>query len=99
MLFKAESREMDAGPEDAGLGENADTANAINFHFHVRVTVRVPEVGKMGPPCGVFRVSFHNDGVLVQGIGKSERSLGLLPRVQVIRLFSTQPFRKRAPYI
>ena len=75
MLFEAESREVNAGPEDAGLGENADTANTINLHFHIRVTVRVPKVGKMGPPSGVFCVSFHNDGVLVQGISKSERSL------------------------
>lgn len=99
MFFETERWEMDACSEHAGLRENTDTSNPIDFHFHIWITVWISKVGKMRSPGGVFCISLHNNGILVQGISKGQGGFRLLPRVQVVWLSPTQPVRKRAPHI
>lgn len=41
MLLKAKSWKVNASSENFGLGQNADAAHAIDFHFHVRIAVRI----------------------------------------------------------
>lgn len=99
MLLETERREVAAGAEDLCFCEDTDTTNTVDFHFHVRVTVWVAKVGQVRAPCCVLCVTFHNDCVLIKGVCKSKRSLGFLPRVQIVWLFSTKPVRKRSPNI
>ena len=42
MLLEAEGWEVHAAPEDLGFRQDTDTANAVNLHFHIRVTVGIP---------------------------------------------------------
>jgi hypothetical protein len=65
VLLETKGREVDTCPEHLCLGENTDASYSVQFHFHVRVSVRVTEVGQVRPPGGVFGVAFHNDCVLV----------------------------------
>lgn len=99
MFFEAERWEMDACSKHASLREDTDTSNAIDFHFHIRITVWISKVGEMRSPGGVFCISLHNDGILVQSISKGQGGFRLLPRVQVVWLRPTQPVRKWAPHI
>ena len=68
MLLEAKGREVDTSSEHPGLGQNANTADAVNLHFHIRVAIRISQIGKMRPPCRILRVAFHNDCVFIQGI-------------------------------
>ena len=68
VLLETESREVHATPEDLRLCQNAHTSDTVNFHLHVRVTVGVAEVGKMGAPSGVLCVALDNDGILIKSI-------------------------------
>lgn len=79
MLLEAKGWEMNASTEYPGLCQNTDTTNAIQFHFHVRVTVGVAEVGEMRPPCRVLGVPLHDDCVFIECIGQCQCSLGFLP--------------------
>jgi hypothetical protein len=88
MLFKTESGEVGTLAEDLCFCENTDTSNTIDFHLHVRVAVRVAQVGQMRSPCGVLGISFDNDSVLVKGVCKRKGRLGFLPGVKVVWLFS-----------
>jgi hypothetical protein len=88
VFLKAESREMDASAEDACFGEDGDAADAVEFHFDVRVAVGVAEVGEMGSPGGVLGVAFDDDGVLVEGVGEGDGGFRLLPGVEVVGLFA-----------
>lgn len=99
VLLKAKGREMDTATEDPGLGQNTDTANAINLHLHIGVAVRVAKIGKMGSPGRVFRITLDNDGILIEGVGESQGSLGLLPRVQIVGLFSAEPVGQGTPNV
>jgi hypothetical protein len=89
MLLETESGEMGTLAEDLCFCKNTDTADTINLHFHVWVAVRIAQVGQMRSPCSVLGISFNNDSVLVEGVGKRKGRLGLLPGVQVVWLFST----------
>lgn len=89
VLLETESREVHTTSEDLGLCQNAHTSNTVNFHLHVRVTVRVAEVGEMRAPSGVLCVAFDNDGILIKSIRESKCSLRLLPAVQIVRLFAS----------
>ncbi len=99
MLFKAKGWEMNTATEYLGLGQDTDTTNTVNFHLHIGVTVGITKIGKMGSPGGIFGVSFDNDGVFVQRIGQGKGRLGLLPRVQVVRLFAAKPVGQRSPNV
>lgn len=79
VFLEAEGREVDAGSEYTGLGQNADTSYSINLHLHIWISVGVSQVSQVGPPCRILGVSFNNDGVLVQGIRQGQSSLRLLP--------------------
>lgn len=81
VLLKTECGEVATGAEDLGFCKNADTTDTVNFHFHVRVTIGVAKVCQMRAPGRVLCVTLYNDGVLIERIRKSKRSLGLLPRV------------------
>ncbi len=70
VFLEAEGREMDTRTEDLGLGQNTDTTNAIDLHLHIWITVGVAEVGQMRPPGSVLCISFDNDGIFVERVGK-----------------------------
>lgn len=99
MLFEAESWEMNTSAEHTGLGQNANTTNAIQLHLHVRVAEGITEVGEMRSPCRILRITLNNNSILVECICQRESCLRLLPGVQIVRLLSTQPIRQRAPHI
>lgn len=91
VLFEAEGREMDARAEDLCLGQDTDTTNTVNLHLHVRVAVGVTQVGQMRTPSGILCIALNDDGVFVERVGQSESGLGLLPRVEIVRLLTTEP--------
>lgn len=99
MLLEREGGEVNAGSEDLCFGENADTPDAIDVHFDVRITVRIAEVGKVGSPGRVFCIAFDNYGVLVKSIGESEGGFGFLPRIEIVRLFASEPVGQWSPHI
>ena len=99
MLLKAECREVYAASEDFGFRQNTHTSNTVNFHFHVRVAVRVAKIGKMRTPCSVLCVSLDDHSILVECIREGQCGFGLLPTVQVIRLFASQPVGQWSPDI
>jgi hypothetical protein len=99
VLFERECREVDSGPEHFGLCEDTDTTHSVDFHLHIWVAVGVAEVGQVRPPCGILGVTFDNNGIFVERIRKRESGFGLLPRVQIVGLFATEPVRKRTPDI
>lgn len=68
VFLETEGREMDAISEYASFGQNADTSDTVNLHFHVWVTVRVAEVGQMWSPGGVLGISLNNDSIFIEGI-------------------------------
>ena len=51
----------------------------------------------MWAPCGIFCITFHDDCIFVQLVSKCQSSLGLLPRVEVVRLFASKPIGQRSP--
>lgn len=99
VLLEAKCREVNTVPENKSLGQNTDTTDTVDFHFHIWIAVRVAEVGKMRAPRGVLGVAFDNDRVFVQGVGQSQGCLGFLPRVQIVRLLATEPVREGSPNI
>lgn len=66
VLLEAKSWKVDTRAEHACFGQNTNTPDAIDFHLHIWVTVWVPKVGQVGPPCCIFSVSFNNHGVFVK---------------------------------
>lgn len=68
MLLEAEGWEMNPGSEDPGFSEDTDTADPVDFHFHVRIAVGVSEICQMWPPGGVLRISFYNNSIFVQSV-------------------------------
>lgn len=72
MLFKAEGWEMDPRAKDPRFGEDADTANTVDLHLHVRITVGVSQICQMWSPCRVFCVALHDDGIFVQSVCECE---------------------------
>ena len=90
---------MHTSTENLCFGQNADTSYTINFHLHVRVTVRIAKVGQMGSPCSIFCVALDNDRILIQCVGQGQCSLGLLPRVEIVRLLASKPIWERSPDI
>ena len=99
MLFETEGREVNTGAEDLGLGQNTDTANTVNLHFHVWVAIGIAQVGQVGPPGGVLCITFDNNGIFVKSIGEGKSRLGLLPRVQIVGLFTTKPIGEWSPNV
>jgi hypothetical protein len=99
MLLETEGWEVHTSTEYAGLGQDTDTADPVQLHFHIWVAVGIAKVCKVRSPCSVLSVSFHNDGILVQAIRKRQCSLRFLPGVQIVRLLSTKPIWKRSPNI
>ena len=89
VLLETESSEVHATSEDLGLCQNAHTSNTVNLHLHIRVTVRVAEVGEMRAPSGVLCVTLDNNSILIESIRESKCSLRLLPAVQIVRLFAS----------
>ena len=79
MLLKAKGGEVDTLSEDFRFGENRHTTDAVNLHFHIGVAIGVAEVGQMRAPGSILCVSFHNDSVLVKGVGEREGGFGFLP--------------------
>jgi len=73
MLLEAESWEVDAGTEDFSFGKNTDSANAIDLHFHIWVTVGVAKVGQMRAPCSIFGVTLNDNRVLIKCIRQGKR--------------------------
>lgn len=99
MLFEAERREVDTRPEDLGLGQDADTTHSVDIHLHVGITVGIAQIRKMRSPSGIFGITLHYDGILVERVCQCKGSFGFLPRIQVVRLLSTKPIRKWPPNI
>lgn len=99
VLLKAKGGKMHTGTEYLGFGQNADTADAVDFHLHIWVSVRIPEIGQMWPPCSILGVALYDDCILIQCLGQCQGRLRLLPRVQVVGLLSTEPIRQRSPDI
>jgi hypothetical protein len=91
VLFEAEGWEMHSGTENLCFREDTDTTNTVKLHFHIRVTVRIPQIGQVGTPRSVFRVTFHDNRVFIEGICEGKRCFRFLPRVEIVRLFSSQP--------
>lgn len=79
VLLEAESREVDTGSEDACLSQNADTSHAIDLHFHVWITIGVPQISQMRPPCRILSVALDNHSILIQGISQGQSCLRFLP--------------------
>lgn len=79
VFLEREGGEVGTGAEDTGFGEDGDSADTVNVHFDVRVTVGVAKVGEMWAPGCVLGVAFDDDGVLVEGVSEGERSFGFLP--------------------
>jgi len=97
VLLKTESREVNAGPEYFRFGQNTDTPYTVNFHLHVWITVWVAQVGQMRAPRGIFGISLHNHGILIESVCKGERSFGFLPGVQVVWLLTAKPVGEGSP--
>lgn len=89
MLFKTKRGEVYTLSEDLRLSKNANTTNTVDLHFHVRVAVRIAEVGQMRSPGSVLCVTFDNNSVFVKGVRQSQSCLRLLPRIKIVRLLST----------
>lgn len=68
VLLEAESWEVDSRAEHLCLCQNADPSDAVNLHLHVRVSVRVTQISKMGSPSGVLCVAFDNHSVFIKRI-------------------------------
>lgn len=99
VLLEAEGREMHTRTEDLSLSQDTNTANTVNFHFHIRISVRIAQVGQMGTPRRIFCVAFDNDCVFIEGISESKSGFRFLPRVQVVGLLSAEPIWKRSPHV
>lgn len=84
---------MYSGTEHSCFGQDGNSANTIKFHLDVRITIGVPKIGKVRTPSGVLSVSFHNDSIFVQCVGKSNGSFGFLPGVEIVWLLPTEPVR------
>lgn len=65
MFLEAESWEVNAMSKNASFGQNTDTSDTIDLHFHIWITVRVPEVSQVWPPGGVLSITLDNHGVFV----------------------------------
>ena len=70
VLLEAERREVAAIAEYLGLGQDTHAANTVKLHLHVGVAVRVSKVRQMRPVRRVLGIALHNDGVLVERVGK-----------------------------
>jgi hypothetical protein len=68
MFLKAECRKMDSGSKDTCFREYAHTANTINLHLHIRITVGISKIRKMGTPSGILCISLNDDRVFIQGV-------------------------------
>lgn len=99
MPLKAKGREVDTCAEDLCLCQNANTANAIEVHLHVGVAKWIAQISKVRSPCGVLGVSFHDNRILIYCLCQSQSRFRLLPGIQIIRLFTTQPVGKGSPNI
>lgn len=99
VFLKAEGREVNTISEDASFGEDADTPDSIDLHLHIRITVGIPQVGQMWPPCRILGVALDNHSILIQGISQGQGRLRFLPRVEIVRLLSAEPFREWSPHI
>ena len=99
MPLKAKCREMDTCAEDLCLGQNADTANAVEVHLHVRIAKWIAQVGKVRSPCGVLGISLHDNCILIYCLRQSQSRFRLLQGIQIIWLFTTQPVGQGSPNI
>lgn len=99
VFFKTKCWEMYTGAEDFSLGQNTNTANAVNLHLHVRVSVWVAQICKMRTPGSVFCIALHDDSILIKRISKSEGGFGFLPRIKIVRLLSAEPIGEWSPHI
>lgn len=99
MFLKREGREVYSSPENPSFSKDTDSPDTINFHLHIRVTIGVPKVSKMRSPGSVFCISFNDNGIFIQGVGKSQGGFRFLPRVEIVRLFTAEPVGERPPYI
>jgi len=99
MLLKAERREMDARAEDLSLGQDTDSTDAVDLHLHIGIAIWVAQVSKVRPPRRILCVSLDDDGVFIESVGEGQGSLGLLPRVEIVRLLSSKPVWQWAPHV
>jgi hypothetical protein len=88
---------MHTGAEHLGLCENTDTSNTVNLHLHIRVAIGITEISQMRSPGGVLCVTLDDDRILVECVGQLKGGFGLLPGVEIIGLFSSEPVRQRSP--
>jgi hypothetical protein len=89
MLLKREGREVNAGSKDLRFRQNTNTSDTVNLHLHVRITIRVTKISQVRTPRGIFGITFDDNGVLVESLGECKGSLGLLPGVEIVGLFTT----------
>lgn len=61
---------MGACAEHLCFGQDTNSANAVDFHLRVWVSVGVAKVGKVGAPRGVFGVALDDHGVLIERVGE-----------------------------
>jgi len=53
----------------------------------------------MRPPSGVLGITLDNDGIFVECVGQGQSRLRLLPRIEIIGLFASEPVGKGSPDI
>ena len=53
----------------------------------------------MRSPCCIFCIALNDNGVFVESIGKGKGGLGFLPGVQIVGLFTSEPFGEGSPNI
>lgn len=75
MFLETEGREVDTVPKDTSFGQDTDASHTVNFHFHIWVTVRIPQVGQVWPPSGVLGITFDNHSVLIQRVSQGQSGL------------------------
>lgn len=75
MLLEAKGGEMDAVAKHLRLGQDTDSTHSVELHFHVRVAVGVSKVRQMRPVRRVLGVALHDDGILIERIGKGQRGI------------------------
>lgn len=61
--------------KDLGLCEDAHSSHSINLHLHIGIAIWIAQVSQVGSPGRILGISFDNDSILIQCVGKSQSRL------------------------